>query len=140
VRLIREIHAELLSGVRGGNLRPGDLRSSQNWIGPAGSTLATATFVPPPHHVVPDACDDLERIPARGRWASGAREDRARHVRFESTRSSTATEAWLRVILLGFVEDADQATATAGRIILRYGPPHPGDAVPRAGARGVSGP
>jgi hypothetical protein len=57
-----------------------------------------------------------------------------------STRSSTATEAWLRVNLLGFVEDADQATATAGRIILRYGPPHPGDAVPRAGARGVSGP
>jgi len=62
VRLIREVHAELLSGVPGGNLRPGELRSSQNWIGPPGSTLATATFVPPPHHVVPDALGELERF------------------------------------------------------------------------------
>jgi len=62
VRLIREIHAELLAGVRGGNLRPGELRQSQNWIGPMGSTLATATFVPPPHHLVPEALSGLERF------------------------------------------------------------------------------
>lgn len=60
VRLIREIHAELMDGVRGGRLRPGELRTSQNWIGPAGSTLATATYVPPPHHVVPEALGALE--------------------------------------------------------------------------------
>ncbi len=60
VRLIREIHAELLRGVRGGRLQPGELRASQNWIGPAGSTLANATFVPPPHHLVPEALGDLE--------------------------------------------------------------------------------
>jgi Fic family protein len=52
VRLIREIHAELLSGVRGSHLTPGDLRTSQNWIGPAGCTLNDATFVPPPPHQV----------------------------------------------------------------------------------------
>lgn len=62
VRLIREIHAELMHGVRGGRLQPGELRTSQNWIGPAGCTLATATFVPPPHHAVPDALGDLERF------------------------------------------------------------------------------
>jgi len=62
VRLIREIHAELLRGARGGRLQPGELRTSQNWIGPGGSTLATATFVPPPHHVVPEALGDLERF------------------------------------------------------------------------------
>jgi Fic family protein len=62
VRLIREIHAALMQGVRGGRLQPGELRSSQNWIGPAGSTLATATFVPPPHHVVPQALGDLENF------------------------------------------------------------------------------
>jgi Fic family protein len=62
VRLIREIHAELMKGVRGGRLQPGELRTSQNWIGPGGSTLATATFVPPPHHMVPDALGDLERF------------------------------------------------------------------------------
>jgi Fic family protein len=62
VRLIREIHARLMQGVRGGRLQPGELRTSQNWIGPAGSTLATATFVPPPHHVVPEALGDLEKF------------------------------------------------------------------------------
>ena len=54
VRLIREIHTELMHGVRGSRLQPGELRASQNWIGPAGCTLTTATFVPPPPHVVPD--------------------------------------------------------------------------------------
>lgn len=62
VRLIREIHAELMRGVRGGRLQPGDLRASQNWIGPAGCTLNTATFVPPPHHAVPAALGDLENF------------------------------------------------------------------------------
>ncbi len=61
VRLIREIHAKLMSGVRGGRLQPGELRTSQNWIGPAGSTIATATFVPPPPQVVPEALGELEK-------------------------------------------------------------------------------
>jgi Fic family protein len=60
--LIREIHAELLQGVRGARLQPGELRTSQNWIGPAGCTLTTASFVPPPPHVVPDALGALERF------------------------------------------------------------------------------
>ncbi|HEX8410725.1 MAG TPA: Fic family protein [Thermoanaerobaculia bacterium] len=62
VRLIREIHAELLRGVRGGRLQPGELRTSQNWLGPGGSTLATATFVPPPQDVVPEALGELEKF------------------------------------------------------------------------------
>ena len=62
VRLIREIHAQLLDGVRGGRLQPGELRHSQNWIGPAGCTLATASYVPPPHEEVPQALGDLERF------------------------------------------------------------------------------
>lgn len=62
VRLIRQIHAQLLDGVRGGRLQPGELRHSQNWIGPAGCTLATASFVPPPHAEVPQALGDLERF------------------------------------------------------------------------------
>ena len=60
VRLIREIHAELMRGVRGGRLQPGELRTRQNWIGPAGCTPNTATFVPPPHHAVPAALGHLE--------------------------------------------------------------------------------
>lgn len=62
VRLILEIHAELMQGMRGGRLTPGELRTSQNWIGPVGCTLATASFVPPPPHDVPQALSDLERF------------------------------------------------------------------------------
>ncbi len=62
VRLIREIHAKLLHGVRGSRLAPGELRRTQNWIGPGGCTLAEATFVPPPPEEVPQALGDLERF------------------------------------------------------------------------------
>jgi len=62
VRLIREIHAKLLRGVRGSRLTPGELRRSQNWIGPAGCSLAEATFVPPPPDQVPQALGELERF------------------------------------------------------------------------------
>jgi len=60
VRLIREIHERLLQGVRGMRLTPGELRHSQNWIGPAGCTLNEASFMPPPPHEVPDALGALE--------------------------------------------------------------------------------
>jgi len=62
VRLIREIHARLLKGVRGHKLTPGELRRSQNWIGSGGCTLNEATFVPPPPDIVPQALGDLERF------------------------------------------------------------------------------
>ncbi len=61
-RLIKEIHAELLHGVRGSQLAPGELRTSQNWIGPYGCALSDATFVPPPPHEVPRLLGDLERF------------------------------------------------------------------------------
>ncbi|MBN1834039.1 MAG: Fic family protein [Deltaproteobacteria bacterium] len=62
IRLIREIHAKLLTGVRGQHLTPGELRNSQNWIGPNGCTLTEATFVPPPPHEIPNALSNLERF------------------------------------------------------------------------------
>lgn len=48
LRLIREIHAELLRDGRGSHATPGEFRASQNWIGPAGAPLRQATFIPPP--------------------------------------------------------------------------------------------
>ncbi|APW61123.1 Fic family protein [Paludisphaera borealis] len=62
LKLIREIHERLLRGVRGGEKTPGDFRRSQNWIGPAGCTLATAAFVPPPVHQMHSALDNLEKF------------------------------------------------------------------------------
>jgi Fic family protein len=48
VRLIRELHSKLMTDVRGDQATPGEFRRSQNWIGKPGSTLATASFIPPP--------------------------------------------------------------------------------------------
>lgn len=48
LRLIREIHARLMEGVRGELQAPGEFRRSQNWIGPPGCTLNDASYVPPP--------------------------------------------------------------------------------------------
>jgi Fic family protein len=48
LRLVRELHEWLMQGVRGDQATPGEFRRSQNWIGPAGSTPATAPYVPPP--------------------------------------------------------------------------------------------
>jgi Fic family protein len=59
-RLIREIHAELLSRGRGSNKAPGEFRRSQNWLG--GTRPGNARFVPPPPHVVADSMGDLERF------------------------------------------------------------------------------
>jgi Fic family protein len=84
VRLIREIHAELMKGARGGRLQPGELRTSQNWIGPAGSRIDNATFVPPPHHVVPEALGALETFLHRGDELPPLVKIALTHVQFET--------------------------------------------------------
>ena len=60
LRLLREIHAVLMDGVRGQDRSPGAFRTTQNWIGPAGSTLATATYVPPSVTEMQEALGTLE--------------------------------------------------------------------------------
>lgn len=60
-RLLREIHRVLMRGVRGEGKRPGQFRRHQNWIGPPGSTIETAEYVPPPVEEMRKAMDDLER-------------------------------------------------------------------------------
>jgi Fic family protein len=70
LRLIREIHEKLTpkgvqgaENVRGGSLlTPGEFRRSQNWIGPAGSTLSSASYVPPPVEEMRQALDALEKF------------------------------------------------------------------------------
>jgi Fic family protein len=59
-RLLREIHAQLVEGARGGHQDPGEFRTSQNWIG--GSRPGNARFVPPPPQEVPQAMSDLEKF------------------------------------------------------------------------------
>ncbi len=63
IRLFKEIHFRLLAGGRGAHLTPGELRRSQNWIGPPGGcSLSEATFVPPPPHEIPSLFGALENF------------------------------------------------------------------------------
>jgi Fic family protein len=61
-RLLCEMHRRLMDGVRGRELAPGELRSSQNWIGAPGSTVETAQFVPPPPTELGALLADWERF------------------------------------------------------------------------------
>lgn len=61
-RLLREMHRRLMAGVRGRDLSPGEFRTTQNWIGPPGSTIESAPFVPPPPSELPELLSDWERF------------------------------------------------------------------------------
>ncbi|MFC1629346.1 Fic family protein, partial [Gemmatimonadota bacterium] len=60
LRLIREMHAKLMAGVRGERLDPGEFRRSQNWVGPPGSSISTARYIPPPVHEMNQSLHALE--------------------------------------------------------------------------------
>ena len=60
--LMMQLHARLFKGLRGRESGAGQLRRAEIWIGPSGSTLATAAYVPPPPDMVPDLMRSLERF------------------------------------------------------------------------------
>lgn len=60
-RLIKEMHAILMKGVRGSAKTPGEFRRTQNWIGRPGATLLNAEFVPPPPEDVSRLMSELEK-------------------------------------------------------------------------------
>lgn len=59
LRLVRDLHRMLMSGVRGNEADPGEFRRIQNWIG--GRTAATARYVPPPPNELPACLDAWEK-------------------------------------------------------------------------------
>ncbi len=62
LRLIQEMHAKLMEGVRGEHLTPGEFRKSQNWIGSPGCALTDAIYVPPPAPEMMEALGELEEF------------------------------------------------------------------------------
>jgi len=68
LRLVRELHARLMKGVRGEHATPGEFRRTQNWIGVARSTPESAIYVPPPPEFMMEALEAWERfLHERGR-------------------------------------------------------------------------
>jgi Fic family protein len=62
LRLLRELHEKLMTGVRGQHATPGEFRRSQNWIGRPGDTLAQAAYVPPPPDSLGDSLSAWEKF------------------------------------------------------------------------------
>ena len=60
-RMVLGLHQRLLHGVRGQRSTPGRFRTTRNWIGPEGTPVEKAIFVPPPPEALSDALDDWEK-------------------------------------------------------------------------------
>ena len=60
-RLLKEVHAVLMQGVRGQEKNPGEFRISQNWIGAQGSSIKNARYIPPNPEDMIEAMSDLEK-------------------------------------------------------------------------------
>lgn len=102
LRLIREIHAQLMDNARGGNKMPGEFRTSQNWIG--GSRPGNARFVPPPPEHLMDCLgafeiflhDENVKLPALVKAALA-------HVQFETIHPFLDGNGRLGRLLITFI-------------------------------------
>ena len=47
IGLVNDMHRIILDSVRGSEKSPGQIRTTQNWIGPRGAGIENATFIPP---------------------------------------------------------------------------------------------
>jgi Fic family protein len=83
-RMLLETHRRLLNGVRGAERRPGEFRSTQNWIGRPGSSVESASFVPPPPDALAAALVDWERFANEDLGMPVLVQDALLHVQFET--------------------------------------------------------
>ena len=84
LRLVRDMHAVLMDGVRGRERLPGEFRTSQNWIGPPGSTIQSARFVPPPPGELSNLLSDWERFVHQNQGISVLVQSGLLHYQFET--------------------------------------------------------
>ncbi|WP_135080086.1 Fic family protein [Terasakiella sp. SH-1] len=102
LRLIREIHAELMNNARGGDKQPGAFRASQNWVG--GTRPSRANYVPPPPEKMGECLnafelflhDEKNRLPALIKAALA-------HVQFESIHPFLDGNGRLGRLLITFI-------------------------------------
>ena len=61
IRFIRELHEKLMTGARATqNPYPGELRTTQNWVG--GTTIQNAKYIPPTPEEMKRSLSDLEKF------------------------------------------------------------------------------
>ena len=82
VRLLKEVHAELMAGGRGSRKSPGEVRTTQNWIG--GTRPGNAVFVPPPPEQVSPTLGDLETFINESQTTSPLLKAALAHLQFET--------------------------------------------------------
>jgi len=82
--LLKGLHATLLGGVRGGNKSPGEFRTTQNWIGPPGSTPLDAPYVPPDPTAMRKRLKDFEGFLAEPPSMPPLLQDALLHYQFEA--------------------------------------------------------
>jgi len=112
LRLLCEMHRRLMDGVRGRELSPGELRTSQNWIGTPGSTIETAQFVPPPPSELGELLADWERFAHEDPELPLLVQDALLHVQFETIHPFLDGNGRLgRLLLVFFLVARDRLPA-----------------------------
>lgn len=61
LNLLKKLHGVLLNSVRGRNMGRGEFRKIQNWIGPYGTPIEKADFIPPPPDKLLQSLDNWEK-------------------------------------------------------------------------------
>lgn len=106
-RLIREMHAILLSRGRGSEKSPGEFRRTQNWIG--GTRPGNAHFVPPPPHCVEECMAALERfLHDEGNPYPAIIKAALAHVQFETIHPFLDGNGRIGRLLIAFMLHHDQ--------------------------------
>ncbi|MEE9465056.1 MAG: Fic family protein [Candidatus Neomarinimicrobiota bacterium] len=105
LRLIREIHGELLTSGLGSDKTPGEFRRSQNWIG--GTRPGNATFVPPPPDRVMECMGHLENFLHSG--TPVLMKAALAHVQFETIHPFLDGNGRLGRLLITFLLCAEEA-------------------------------
>jgi Fic family protein len=100
LRLVRSLHQRLLHGEAVTARAPGEFRTTQNWIGPPGATLATATYVPPPVPQMSAALDQLEGFLAERDRLPDIVQCAMAHAQFESIHPFVDSNGRLGRILI----------------------------------------
>lgn len=101
-RLFRAVHATLMTGVRGNDKQPGELRASPVWIGAAGAGPDTATFIPPIQEHIPELLTDWERYANETATTTPVVRSALLHYQFETIHPFLDGNGRVGRLLIGF--------------------------------------